>query len=196
MGGFVLLPFQFHLERLGFSVRRFTYSSWHQGLEQNVLRLARFVAATPAKRIHLVGHSLGGLLALTLLSHFQERRIGRTVLMGSPYSACHCGQYLAARPILAPLLGHSLRDWLVLPKPSLPDSVELGIIAGTCGMGLGRSIPGLPRPNDGMVSLEETHLPGAKDSIALPLSHTGLLLSAACASQAAAFLKTGSFRHV
>jgi pimeloyl-ACP methyl ester carboxylesterase len=195
MHGLVFVPQQLRLESKGFAVRRFSYPSWSRHLRENADRLADFVAATRASTIHLVAHSLGGLVALTMLEQNADRRIRRLVLMGSPCCACHCGSFLAATPPLSPLIGHSIKDWLAQPMPAVPASVEIGIIAGTRSFGMGRVIPGLPRPNDGVVALAETQLPEARDSIALPVSHSGMLISANCGEQIARFLKTGSFIH-
>lgn len=195
MHGLVFLPHQHHLEKLGFSAQRFSYPSWSRNLRDNADRLAAFIANTDAASVHLVAHSLGGLVALAMLGQGADPRIRRLILMGSPCSACHCGRVLAATPALSPLIGHSIKDWLRLPQPTVPPSVEIGVIAGTRSFGMGRVIPGLPRPNDGVVALAETRLPEAKDSIALPVSHSGMLLSSACGDQIAAFLKSGSFVH-
>lgn len=195
MRGLVFLPHHRWLELEGFSARRFSYPSWSRGLQENVDRLTSFIADIRASKIHLVAHSLGGLLALAMLGQRAERRIGRIVLMGSPCAACHCGSVLAATPALAPLLGHTIKDWLAQPHPIVPASVEIGILAGTRSFGMGRVIRGLPRPNDGIVALAETHLPEAQDKIALPVSHSGMLLSAACARQIVNFIRTGKFIH-
>ncbi len=68
MHGFVLLPHQRWLHAEGFSVRRFSYPSWRGGLAENAHLLSRFVNQTPGAVIHLVAHSLGGLVALEMLS--------------------------------------------------------------------------------------------------------------------------------
>lgn len=195
MHGLVLAPYQYWLEKEGFAVRRFSYPSWSRNLEQNAALLARFVAATPGRRIHLVCHSLGGLVALIMLGKHRDPRIRRLVLMGTPFADSHCGRYLADRAALSPFLGHSMRDWLARAKPLVPESIDIGVIAGTRRWGLGCVIPGLQLPNDGVVAVEETRLPEAKDTIVLPVSHSGMLISPLCAEQAANFLKTGAFIH-
>lgn len=193
MHGVVFLPHQRWLEKQGFGVRRFSYPSWRLGLEENAAALTRFVAETPGATIHLVAHSLGGLIALIMLGRPRDKRVRRVVLMGTPYAGCHCGTYMVNMPPLSPLLGRSMKDWLNLPQPMPSESVDIGVIAGTHSWGLGRVIPGLPRPNDGVVSVAETRVPGAKDTIALPVSHSGMLLSRLCAAQVVSFLRTGSF---
>ena len=195
MRGLVFAPYQYWLEREGFAVYRLTYPSWSGHLEHNADRLGRFVANTPGQRIHLVCHSLGGLVAVMMLGRHPDLRVRRLVLMGTPWADCHCGRYLAEHPGLSPFLGRSMKDWLARPRPPVPKSVEIGVIAGTRRWGLGTIIPGLPLPNDGVVAVAETLLPEAKDRILLGVSHSGMLLSPLCAEQAAHFLKTGRFIH-
>jgi hypothetical protein len=47
--------------------------------------------------------------------------------------------------------------------------------------------------NDGTVAVSETKLPGAKAHIVLPVSHTGMLLSARVAFETGQFLELGHF---
>lgn len=191
----VLLPWQWRLQAAGHAVRRFAYPSWRNGLSANVEALARCLADTPGRPIHLVGHSLGGLLILSLLARGRDERLGRAVLLGSPALGSHAAARLGASAWGARLVGRSLADWLRAPPPTLMPGIEAGIIAGTRSLGLGRLLGGLPRPNDGAVAVAETRLPGAADFITLPVSHSGMLLSAACAAQVAHFLAHGRFRH-
>ena len=195
MRGLVLLPHQHWLRAEGFAVRRFSYPSWRGGLADNVRLLSSFINETPGAVIHLVAHSLGGLVALKMLSQEPDARIRRTVLLGTPYAGCHCGFTLAESPVLATLVGHTFEDWFSLPRPALLPAVEIGVIAGTRPISFGRLIPGLARPNDGLIAVDETRIAAAKDSIALNVSHSGMLMSRACTGQIANFLRTGCFIH-
>jgi pimeloyl-ACP methyl ester carboxylesterase len=193
MPGLVMLPHQFRLRRAGFAAQRFSYPSWRDGLADNVRRLSRCVQETPGEVIHLVAHSLGGLVTLKMLAQEADPRIARTVLMGSPYAGCHSGLTLARIPMLAGLVGKTFEDWFSLPRPDLPPGMEIGILAGTHQIGFGRLIPGLGSPNDGLIAVEETRLPTASDHIALKLSHSGMLVSRECTKQIVSFLRTGKF---
>lgn len=190
-----LLPWQWRLQAAGHAVRRFAYPSWRNGLTSNVEALAHCLDETPGRPIHLVGHSLGGLLILCLLARSCNERLGRVVLLGPPVLGSHAAARLRASRWGTRLLGRSLTDWLSAPMPVLPPGTEAGIIAGTRSLGLGRLLGGLPRPNDGTVTVAEARLPGAVDFITLPVSHSGMLLSVACADQATHFLARGRFRH-
>lgn len=195
MRGLVMLPHQRWLGEAGFVAHRFTYPSWRDSLADNVRLLSAFIRQTPGSVIHLVAHSLGGAVTLKMLAQESDVRIGRVVLMGTPYAGCHSGFTIAATPILSGLVGQTFEDWFSQPRPSLPPATEIGVIAGTHRIGSGRLIPGLPCPNDGLIAVEETRVPTATDSIALHVSHTGMLLSRACTSQIASFLRTGKFVH-
>lgn len=179
----------------GYTVRRFSYPSVSNGLRQNAGALSNFIAATKGDCIHLVGHSLGGLVILASLAHHPDPRLRRVVLMGSPITGCHAATVMARLSWLRAIIGQTLKDWLASPRPPVPASVEIGILAGDFGLGLGRLIPGLPQPSDGVVSVAEAQLPEAADSIVLHVSHTGMLISRSCDNQVAAFLESGNFLH-
>jgi hypothetical protein len=54
----------------------------------------------------------------------------------------------------------------------------------------------LREPNDGTVAVTETEIDGATDHCVLPVSHTGMWMSAAVAGQVASFLENGRFDQV
>lgn len=197
MHGVVLHPYQRWLRAEGFAVRRFSYPSRRAGMAANVRSLSSFVGETRGAVIHLVGHSLGGLVVLNMLGGDHDPRIRRTVLLGTPSAGSHCGSRISATPALRALLGRTFEDWLgATRRPAVPPSIEIGVIAGTRSIGFGRLVPGLPRPNDGLIAVHETVLAEAKDSIVLDVNHSGMLVSRSCAAQIASFLRTGSFVHV
>jgi hypothetical protein len=87
-----------------------------------------------------------------------------------------------------------VREWFAGPLPRWDLPFDLGIIAGTRSLGLGRlAAPRMPKPNDGAVSLGETRIQGAKEYLDLPVSHSGMLLSSRVASSAANFFRFGRF---
>ncbi len=190
----------------GYRTLRFGYPSVRGTLSQNAQRLRRFIAtqcvpggaADIPAGIHLVGHSLGGLVILEMLRQGADPRLRRVVLLGTPSLDSHCARRLAARAGMSMLLGRSIGEWLARAPDTAaaaPVNMSIGVLAGTRSVGLGRVVPGLPRPNDGVVTLAETRLPGAADFIALPVAHSEMLASPRCAAQIAAFLETGRFIH-
>ena len=71
---------------------------------------------------------------------------------------------------------------------------EIGGIAGNGGLGLAQLVaPALPQPHDGVVSVDETRIPGMKDHVVLPVSHTPMMVSREVVHQTCAFLAQGQF---
>lgn len=193
--GIVFWPLRRWLAGAGVATCTFSYPSVRRTLAENAGSLSVFLHAIPSPIIHLVGHSLGGLVILSALASRPDPRVRRVVLLGSPCAGSYCGDVLLRHRASAAIVGRSLRDWLQQPRPRLPEGVEVGTLAGNRSLGLGRLIPGLPRPNDGVVTVAETSLAGARDRVVLPVSHSQMLVSKACAAQIASFLDHGRFVH-
>ena len=182
------------IARDGFAVQNYSYPSMRLTLSENAERFACYCASLASPRVHIVAHSMGGLVALKMLEMNRQVRCGRLVLIGTPYTGSFAAERLARWPGGGKLLGRSIGQWLREPRP-LPDgSAETGIIAGTRGYGLGRLIAsGLPQPHDGVVALAETVVPGVTQRIELKVSHTEMLVSREVARQCCAFLRSGQF---
>jgi pimeloyl-ACP methyl ester carboxylesterase len=192
MNGLAMLPLARQLERCGFAVTRHGYQSVRRGLRDNARQLAA-VCARSGTTLDLVGHSLGGLLIMAMLHSQPQTRVHRVVLLGSPYANSAAAQGMARFSTGRGVLGCTIQDWLRQPRPAVPEGVEVGVVAGDVAIGLGRLVARLPRPNDGVVTVEETRVPGAADSIVLHTTHTAMLVLPAVAHAACAFLKNGSF---
>ena len=101
---------RYWLARYGFNVDTFSYSSVRSGLDENGMVLAHRISEIAGGAIHLVGHSLGGMVILNMLANNPDNRISRVVLMGSPCRGSHCASTLLRLPVLAPIVGRSIRD--------------------------------------------------------------------------------------
>lgn len=177
----------------GFSPEVFRYPSTRASLDEVVEALTQRLARMPFGS-HVVGHSLGGLMALETLTRRPSLLSGRAVLLGSPVRGSLAAQGLAAWPLGRALLGERAAAELLHPRePRWPGPGELGVLAGTLAAGLGRVVASLPEPNDGTVAVEETGVEGAKDVLTLDVSHTGMLFSHAVADAVGRFLRTGRF---
>ena len=184
------------IESAGFDTRLFTYRSVADDLDTNAARLAAFVADRIGGGLHLVGHSLGGLVILRMLERHRLRVGGRIVCLGSPLRGSVAAEALARLPGGAKLLGRSIGAALVDgPQQTWSGTEELGLLAGSAGLGCGRFICDLPKPHDGSVAVEETRLDGASDHVVLPVSHLSMLASRAVAEQVVSFLSNGHFEH-
>ena len=183
------------LRGCGFRVVYFSYPSLSRTVSDNADQLGALLASLNTTVIHLVGHSLGGLVILRLLQDNPELPPGRVVLFGTPYTGSHAARCLAGHAATRWLLGKSYEGGLRGDGPSWPGGRELGVIAGSWSLGLGGLVPGLAKPNDGTVAVAETRVPGANAELTLPVSHTGMLFSAEVAGAVCRFLHTGQFSH-
>jgi pimeloyl-ACP methyl ester carboxylesterase len=185
-----------YLERMGFDAVTYSYPSVRLTLSENACRLAQFSRTLDAPVIHWVGHSLGGLVILRMIEREAALPPGRVVLLGTPYGGTHAGSALAKSTLGVRMVGRSVREWLAAPKPAQFPGHDIGVIAGTVSVGLGRLFaPDLPRPNDGAVTVAETRLAAAADHIELPVTHTSMIFSRRVAREVGAFLRGGRFDH-
>jgi len=182
------------LRRAGFEVRTFSYPSRHGGFRSASDRLDRFLGTIPTPVIHLVGHSLGGIVIRAMFHFHPHQRPGRIVTTASPHQGSSAAVALVRHRVGRWMVGATVAELATgVPRGwELPDR-ELGVIRGMRPIGLGRLVTRLSGANDGLLTAEEACLPGATDEIVLPVSHTGMLLSPAVADQIAYFLQHGRF---
>lgn len=174
------------LERAGYHVIDWGYPSFTRTIDQHADRLTetlrRLDQDPSVARIHVVTHSLGGIVTRKALLEAVPARMGRVVMLAPP----HRGSKMARRT--APVLG-----WWVKPlgelssapdskvnRMGVPEGVEIGIIAAA---------------RDGKVRVEDTHLPGETDHLVVPGFHTFIMNSREVQDQTLAFLKTGRFER-
>jgi pimeloyl-ACP methyl ester carboxylesterase len=199
MPGAVMARLKQHLEHdHGFRGHLFSYASVRGTLDENAELLADFIRDLGVDSVHVVGHSLGGVVALRMLALNDDAPPGRVVCLGSPLCGCRAaasigrhswGSSVLGKALVAGVLDEAASEWaapLVVKR-------EIGIIAGTRAMGLGRLVATFDEDCDGTVGVSETRLPGAKDHLCMPVSHMGMTLSRNVANQVAAFLQHGEF---
>jgi pimeloyl-ACP methyl ester carboxylesterase len=178
----------------GYDVLTYGYPTVSSGLAENVERLRQYCDGLSCGTLHLVGHSMGGLVALKAAELLSPACIGRVVLAGTPFRGSFAARSLQRLPGGRWLLGRSMPDWLDAPPLAPFGACELGVIAGCRPLGLGRLVArGLPEPHDGVVSVAETYVPGMRDHIVLDVAHSEMLVSRPVVHQVAAFLERGTF---
>ncbi len=177
--------------------RTFSYPSMAADATSNARALAQYLCTIQADTLHLVGHSLGGLM---IWKAFEEERVGpqlppgRVVMMGSPLGGSRAARNLAKLPYGRKILGVGVvQELLAARERRWSAGRPLGIIAGDAGFGLGRLTGPLGGPSDGTILVDETQIEGTADHVVLRVSHTGMLFSAAVAHAAAVFLRSGRF---
>jgi pimeloyl-ACP methyl ester carboxylesterase len=181
---------------LGCRTRAFGYSSVRASITRNAQALAAYLTRLQADTLHLVGHSMGGLLILELFEARPALPPGRIVLLGSPVQGSRAARNLATGPLGRRVVGLTAREVLLPARErSWRDTRDLGVVAGSLPVGLGRLVGPLGEPSDGTVLVSETHLEGAKQHLTMRTTHSGMVYSPAVARQTAAFLRDGCFNR-
>ncbi len=182
----------------GFEVLLFSYPSVRGTLDENAAKLSTFIGEQQLDGVHLLGHSLGGVIALRMLANHRDTVPGRVVCIGSPLTGSRAVAFLSTQNWAEPFIGKSLPAGTVHTAANewashVCEQRDVGVIAGTSPYGFGRLVTTFDGDNDGSVAVSETQLDGAKDHICLDVSHKSMLISAQVVDQAAAFLKRGEF---
>ncbi|MXP62874.1 alpha/beta fold hydrolase [Roseomonas sp. M0104] len=181
----------------GWAVANIGYASLRQSLEHHARAASRVAAALAedgAGEVAFVGHSLGGLVARAAMARAAEDgwRPGRLVLIGSPARGAGIAGMatrVAAYRALTGSCGQTVTPAGAALVP-VPDCRGLAVIAGGTG---GRGFnPLLPGDNDGIVTVEETRLPGREDAFTrVRALHTPLAASPGAVISAMSFLESG-----
>ena len=192
MRGLTLFSLARRLRAAGFSVDVFDYASVFGDATLTCERLRKRMRDAEADRVHLVGHSLGGIVALEATRRMRNLPPGHIVCLGPPLNGSSVARIVAHMPGGRWLLGanhHELVDGIARWSGSRP----VGVVAGRMPFGLGVSIGALTAPHDGTVAVEETRLAGLADHCTVDATHTGLLFSPDVADRTIAFLRKGRF---
>lgn len=177
-----------------FDLHYFRYRSLHMSPAENASKLKQMIIDMGLTRLHLVGHSLGGIVLMHLFDQYPDIPQGRVVLLGSPVLGSGVARVMARKTWYRPFLGSSIHKGLLGDAPMWRGDRDLGVIAGTRGMGMGRVVGGIDGVSDGTVAVAETRLAGATDFCTLKVSHTGMLFSAKVADETGFFLRHGQFQ--
>ena len=195
MTGAEMILLRRRLSQCGFECFNFRYQSLRRTPRENAVNLNSYLQSIPADVIHLVAHSLGGIVLLHLFDKYPQQKPGRVVMLGTPIRGSEVAQKMLSSRWQQHLLGRSVDKGLLGDAPRWRSDRELGMIAGTEGFGLGKLVMlgKLQQPNDGTIRLDATYSNGIKEHAALPYSHHGMLFARPVAQAVCQFLQTGSF---
>ncbi len=194
MRGWELVLLGHRLRGCGFRCHRFPYPGLRSTPAANARRLHAYLQGLDADLIHLVGHSLGGIVLAHLFEIEPLQRPGRVLMLGTPLAGSAMARRVHARALLRPLLGRSVQRGVLGGAPAWRAGRALGMIAGTRGVGLSAlMLGGLQGPHDGVVAVSETRAVGVCAHLQVPYSHVGMLFAAPVAEAVCRFLRDGEF---
>jgi pimeloyl-ACP methyl ester carboxylesterase len=188
------------LEAAGFATLNLDYQSRAKPLQALVSDIHPSIdqfSHTVEGPLHVVAHSMGGLLARAYLAKHPPRQLGRVLLLGPPNGGSEIADLLKRFRLYRVLFGPAGQQLVtqrdeatraLLVAPTYP----VGIISGD------RSIDPiaamlLPHPNDGRVAVASTRLEGMADHIVIGTSHPWLVRHPQAIAQTIAFLRDGRF---
>lgn len=194
-------------KKAGYIVHNMGYASLTQTIEQSATHTYHAIEnlkLDKAEKLHLICHSMGGLVAFEMLGRHTLPNIGRIVTMGTPFKGSPVADFLSNKPfdvaytVFYGPAGRQLRtDYRKMAKILIDrENLELGTIAGNKDYNyfffrpLFRDIG----DNDGLVTPKSATIKEARDHIVIPHTHTSMLLNAG-ARQAVHFLQKGVFKH-
>ena len=147
------------------------------------------------RKVHFVGHSLGGLMIRAYLDKNRVENLGRVILIGTPNHGTQIVDRYKKRWYLK-ILGEMTLS-LGTDDKSFPNSIPapyypVGVIAGVTERLYNEFV--LPGKDDGVVTVESTKLIGMKDLIVIRTNHTMMRYDRDVGIQSIEFLREGRFK--
>ncbi len=161
-----------YLKLKGYHVYVFGYSTTGQPIEKSVMQLVALTNSCEEETVHLVVHSMGGIVAMRALPHI--RKVGKLVMLGSPINGSQVARKLKKRGWHKLLLRHAtqpLVEGVVNPKVFRTSKM----IAGNMPYGVGQVVHRMRGASDGTVSVEETQADWVDYHEVIHSNHLGLL---------------------
>ncbi|MCX8255115.1 Alpha/beta hydrolase [Beijerinckiaceae bacterium RH AL1] len=189
------------LARAGFRTLNLDYPSRTRdlaALADHVQARAGGWSAASGGGVHVVTHSMGGLVARAWIARHAPAGVARIVMLAPPNQGSEIADLLGRSRAYRGLFGAAgaqlgtRRDAATAALLATPCGCEIGVIAGTRTLDpLGWLV--LPKPNDGKVSVASTRLEGMTDHLLLPVTHTFLMHDPQVVAATIAFLRDGRF---
>lgn len=146
--------------------------------------------------LHVVTHSMGGIVVRYYLEGHRVPNLGRVVMLSPPNQGSELvdafKDNVFFEMINGPAGAQLGTDPESLPGQLGPATFSLGVITGTASLNplFSKIIPG---PDDGKVSVERARVAGMADFLVVPHTHTFIMNQRAVMDQVVYFLRHGVF---
>lgn len=177
--------FCYRLRKLGYHVINWSYASIRKSIDNHAENLNRFLNEQQSRfrqHVHLVGHSMGGIVIRKVLNDSPPQKLSRVVLMASPNKGSHAARVFS--------------KWLVRFSNTLAEISDesdsyVNQMAGLsdCDVGV------LAASRDRVIIQENVHVVGEKDFFVVDSGHGIMPWKTAAAIQTHQFLMHGRFKR-
>lgn len=188
------------IDAAGFATLNLDYPSRKQSLAdlaEHVHKEAAPFLAQPGGQVHIVTHSMGGLLARAYIARYRPPTLGRVVMLGPPNAGSELADLLARRRLYLGYFGPAGQQLGTDPKGKLSRlfgvvDYPVGVIAGDRALDLLGWLL-LPRPNDGRVSVDRTRVAGMAEHLTVHATHALMMRNSGVIRHTIQFLRHGRF---
>lgn len=190
-----MVPIGKNLQKAGYQTVEFDYPSTQVTIPEAARNLDKVIRSLEGvDEINFVVHSMGGLVVRAYTKEFEDPRIKRMVMLGTPNQGAELADLTQQSWLLRTAGGPGARQLGTRANgliPQLPvPKFEFAVIAGSSGTPCGWN-PLIRGDDDGTVTVDSTKLPGATDFAVVHALHSRLLWNEEVYEQTLNFLKDG-----
>jgi len=188
------------LGEAGYRVSNISYDSTNEELADLAGdTLPRAVEACgDSDTIHVVTHSMGGILLRQYLETSEISNLGRVVMLGPPNQGSEVIDRYRDFPgfkwVSGPAGLQLGTGEASVPRALGPATFDLGVVAGTKSINPILSTM-IPDADDGKVSVESTRVDGMNDHLEMPVSHMFMMRDREVIEQVIHYLENGYFQR-
>jgi len=199
-------------EQGGYTVINVSYPTTRRDIPSHAHMLGRVIENLDGiTDIHFVAHSMGNIVVRYYLAgasfhepegrrdakpRLPDPRVRRLVMLAPPNNGSLAADFFSDNGLFRAVAGGSAQQlgkkWEELAAKLRAPPCPFGIIAGGYGDGKGLN-PLLPGDDDGVVTVDTTQLPGARDFSLIPSRHSKIPSDDKAMEQTLRFLRHGHF---
>lgn len=196
----IMAPVEWMFRAAGYEVWNLTYPSTLYPIEDLAETwIAPQLDRAAARRVHVVTHSLGGVILHDCLQRHRPSGLGRVVMTSPGLRGSEALEVYRHHPLYRLIYGPAsweggIEDDAFARRLAPMVDYDLGVVAGSLSLDpLANSF--IPWPHDGKISAGRTRLDGLSDHILLPLPHDVTSAHPLALFQIWNFIRYGKFRH-